>query len=68
MDLPEELAIAFRAAKFWISQADFFKPRTVDAADVLGAAVRAIELIHAIRHRDSHLGEYRKIYSTAGST
>ena len=56
-DLPEEFAMAFRAAKFWISQADFFKPGTVDAVEVLGAAVRALDLIHAIRHRDSHFGE-----------
>ena len=55
--LPEELVIAFRAVKFWISQADFFKPGTVDAVDALGAAVRAHDLIHAIGHRDSQLGK-----------
>ena len=55
--LPEELVIAFRAAKFWISQADFFKPGTVDAVDDLGAAVRAHDLMRTIRHRDSHLGK-----------
>ena len=54
--LPEELVIAFRATKFWISQADLFKPGTVYADDVLGATVGAHDLIHAIRHRDSHLG------------
>jgi hypothetical protein len=56
-DLPEELAMAFRAAKFWISQADFFKHGTVHAVEVLGAAVRALDLIHTIRHRDFHLGK-----------
>ena len=49
--------LAFKAEKFWISQADFFKPGTVDAVDVPGAAVRAHDLIHAIRHRDSPLGK-----------
>ena len=49
--------IAFRAVKFWISQADFFKPGTVDAVDALAATVRAHDLIHAIGHRDSQLGK-----------
>jgi hypothetical protein len=53
-DLPEELVIAFNAAEFWITQADYIKPGTVESVDVLGAAVRALDLIHAIRHRDSH--------------
>jgi hypothetical protein len=55
--LPEKFMIASRAAKFWISPEDFFKLGTVDSVEVLGAAVRALDLIHAIRHRDSHLGE-----------
>jgi hypothetical protein len=45
-DLPEKLVIAFRAAEFWISPADFIKPGTVDAAGIQGAAVRTLELIH----------------------
>jgi hypothetical protein len=31
LNLAEELSLAFQAAKFWISAADFFKPGTVDA-------------------------------------
>jgi hypothetical protein len=31
LNLPEELSPAFQAAKFWISEADFFKPGTVNA-------------------------------------
>ena len=54
-NLPEELVFASSAAKFGISLADFFKPGTVNSAEVLGAAVRALDLINAIRHRSSHL-------------
>ena len=55
MDLPEEPVVASRAAKFGISQADFFKLGTADPVDVLGTAVRALDLIHATRHRNTHL-------------
>jgi hypothetical protein len=41
----EELTPAFQAAIFWISAANFFKSRAMDALNIRGAASRARDLI-----------------------
>jgi hypothetical protein len=55
LNLPEELSSAFQAAKFWISEADFFKPGTVDAHKLTRFAGGAELLILPI-----HTGHFRK--------
>jgi hypothetical protein len=64
LNLPEELSLAFEAAKFWISAADFFKPGTVDAHKLTrfaGGAKLLILLKHTgnIRHDETQNG-YKK--------
>jgi hypothetical protein len=41
----EELTPAFQAAIFWVSAADFFNSRAVDALNTRGAASRTRDLI-----------------------
>jgi hypothetical protein len=55
LNLPEELSPAFKATKFWISEADFFKPGTVDAHKLTRFAGGAELLILPI-----HTGNIRK--------
>ena len=66
-DFPEELVAAFGASEFWITQGDFIKPGTVGAVNIRGAAVRALDLIHAAQHREPPHVRQRKTCSSAGS-
>ena len=52
-NLLEEFSRAFVAVKFWVSTADFFKSRAVDALDILGTTTRASDLRPEVRHWDA---------------